>query len=64
VRRRSHLAAAERFAGQSLGMIEDATSKAESSALVSGEMAEAARQAASQAQNTAEFASGRGQSSR
>ncbi|HEU0072903.1 MAG TPA: hypothetical protein VFS30_02755 [Dehalococcoidia bacterium] len=47
-------AAAERFAGESLSLIDDATSKAESSAAVSGEMAEAAKKAATDAQRAAE----------
>jgi hypothetical protein len=46
--------AAERFAGESLSLIDDATSKAQSSAAVSGEMAEAAKQAAADAQRAAE----------
>jgi hypothetical protein len=46
--------AAERFAGESLSLIDDATSKAENSAIVSGEMAEAAKKAAADAQHAAE----------
>ena len=46
--------AAERFAGDSLSMIDEATSKAESSAAASSQMAEAAKQAAAEAQSAAE----------